>query len=50
MPESTIAAPLEIVPVSGDIAQDATWGSATVATLIRNKGPLATAQVGYDKG
>ncbi len=48
MPESQIAASLQIVPVSGDIAQDATWKSAPVVTLIRNNGPLATAQVGYD--
>jgi len=48
LPESQIAASLQIVPISGDIAQSATWSAAPVVTLIRNNGPLATAQVGYD--
>lgn len=48
MPISQIAAGLQIVPVSGDIAQNATWKKAPVVTLVRNNGPLATAQLGYD--
>jgi hypothetical protein len=45
----TIAASLQLVPISGDIAQNSTWNSANVAAL-PGKGslPLATAQLGYD--
>jgi len=43
-----VAESLQIVPVTGDIAQDATWSSAPSATLTRASNPLATAQIGYD--
>jgi len=48
MPISQVAASLQMVPISGDIAQGATWKPAPVVTLIRNNGPLATAQISYD--
>jgi hypothetical protein len=43
-----VAQSLEIVPISGDIAGNAAWSAAPVATLMRAGAPLATAQVGYD--
>jgi hypothetical protein len=49
LPESQIAASLQIVPISGDIAQNATWSPAPTVTVLNTSGaPLATAQVGYD--
>jgi hypothetical protein len=49
LPESQIAATLQIVPISGSIDKQSTWSSVPTVTLMRNNGPLATAQVGYDK-
>ena len=43
------AASLQIAPVSGDVAQAATWSSVPVSTLKLGSATLATAQVGYDK-
>jgi hypothetical protein len=48
LPESQIAASLEIVPLEGDVMRAKTWDAAPVVTLVRNNAPLATAQVGYD--
>lgn len=43
------AAPLQIVPVTGDPLADAgVWGAVPTSTLRRNGGDLATVQVGYD--
>ena len=48
--QAAVASRLQIVPVSGDIAQSATWSSAPTVTVMNSSGaPLATAQVGYDK-
>jgi hypothetical protein len=47
--QAAIAASLQIVPVSGDIAQDSTWSPAPTVTIMSATGtPMATAQVGYD--
>ena len=43
-----VASSLQIVPISGDISQAATWSSVPVSTLLSGGATLATAQVGYD--
>ena len=45
---TAVAQNLQIVPLSGDASQVATWNSAPVATLTHAQGNLATAQIGYD--
>ncbi len=42
------AAPLQIVPLAGDPAQEATWSAVPASRLTRAGGPLATVQTGYD--
>lgn len=43
-----VASSLQMVPLSGDVAQDAAWTSVPVSTLLLGGATLATAQVGYD--
>jgi len=44
-----VTSSLQIVPISGDVSQEATWASVPKSTLMLGSATLATAQVGYDK-
>jgi hypothetical protein len=47
--QQTVAANLQLAPITGDITQDAAWSSVPVATVMNtSSSPLATAQVSYD--